>query len=857
MYKRNKLALSVSAAVLSGGLMVPLATAQPDEALEEITVVGIRGALQSALNTKRDANAVVDAISAEDIGKFPDKNIAESLQRVSGVSINRGFTGEGNEVSIRGTNPELTQVLLNGQFVASTGWFSQQANKRSFNMDLMPSEMVSSVEVYKSPVASQDEGGVGGTVVVNTRKPLELDPLTVYASSEMMTNTIDDEDVGLGLSSLASWKNDAETFGVLAAVSRVETIGRAHKGENYWEEGWAGAGIAEFNQDRVREAFDITAQFRPSDSLELGLHYFATEIDAENTNQNFLVIPNPDSVITAASGSRTTPGGYPTIGTATDNFWLVQDTNSRNAVMDSEVVSFTGDFQGDSYTVHGALGMTQANGGNGGNYNGGWGTNALAAEGITIDYNFDGTSGMMIAPQGVDPADPSWQKFVWGGVNSLDLTDEETYGQVDLGFDVEWGAISRFKTGLKIRQHAFTTSSYSRDADLSGIDSLEDFADGTIKHSGEGLFGSFTSFVRLDADAYKAYVDENSTATDNGLNFFNGFDRAAWGEVEEDITALYVQADFEGESYRGNVGVRYVGTDVTGTRHRFHPETRMIDDEEVTVAVYEEGKESLRADYSDWLPSMNLAIDISEDVIMRMSAARVMSRPGYSQLTPVISISSIVTQQANSGNIEIDPFRATQTDIGLEWYFSEEALASVTVFSKDIQSFVVQSTVPMEINGSTWQVGVPTQGRGGKLQGLELQYQQNFNEFGVVANYTYVEGEGEDASGNSIDLPGTSKNSYNLTGYYENNFLSARLAYTYRDEFLAEGLGIGGSSVFADQAFLDGSLTWHVLENLDISLEGVNLLGEVTRELHGDGLGTLRVSNDNGTRYFLKASYRL
>ena len=126
---------------------------------------------------------MVDSISAEDIGKFPDRNIAESLQRIPGVTIARNFSGEGGNVSIRGTNPELTLVTMNGNYLASTGWFSQQSASRSFDMDLLPAELVAGVDVYKSPMAMLDEGGVGGTVAVRTRTPLEMDSNTVFLIS--------------------------------------------------------------------------------------------------------------------------------------------------------------------------------------------------------------------------------------------------------------------------------------------------------------------------------------------------------------------------------------------------------------------------------------------------------------------------------------------------------------------------------------------------------------------------------------------------------------------------------------------------------------------------------------------------
>jgi iron complex outermembrane receptor protein len=866
----NKSALMLGS-VAAVAMMGFVSTAQAQDAgaePEEVIVTGIRGALQQAMDVKRNTNAVVDAISSEDIGKFPDKNLAESLQRVPGVTINRGFTGEGNEVSIRGVNPQLTSVLLNGNYVASTGWFSQTANKRSFNMDLLPSELVKKVEVYKSPTASLDEGGVGGTVIVETRKPLELDANTVFASVEAMGNSIADGDTGGGFTGMYSWKNESEIFGVLVAASTLETIGRAHKAENYWEEGWSASGIAAFDQDRTRDVFDITAQLAPTDELSFTAHYLSTEIDASNTNQNFLLInshwrdgvQNQNMIKPGTKGGRLTPNnGLATIGEYTSGAWLAQDINSREANIKSELLDAGFKYEIDGFTLSGTVGTTEANGGNGGNINTLWGIGGYDAsttpgksipftyngKPVTVKVNMDGKTQMQLAPVGVDAADGKWQALGDGPSRGENvLRDEEQYFQLDGKFDVELGAVNAIKTGLKARTHSFSNDGY--DYRYTGTafagTTLANWQDGVIKHSGEGLFGgSPTTIARIDADKVRNAFKANQSA---GVQT-----RSAWSEVEEDITALYTQADFEGDGYAGNVGLRYVTTDITGSAYA-NPDVKT--DNTITTR---------KADYSDILPTFNYKLDLSDDVVARFSAARVMSRPGYSNMSPSLTSTSDTSNRGNRGNVGLDPYRATQMDMGLEWYFDENAIASAAVFTKDIRSFLTETIVQemvTEADGDRelYNINTPVQGRGGKLQGIELQYQQAFGNFGAIVNATYVDGEGENDKGVKAALPGTSRNAYNLTGYYETDVVSARLAYTYRSEFLAEGLGIGGTELYADQAFLDANVTWFVTENFNVSLDAQNLLGEVTTSSHGYGLETLSVSNDNGSRYYVKASMK-
>ncbi len=869
--KMNKCALAVKLGLVVGAAafaMPALAqqTAQTQSAtqqtaaekqVEVMEVRGIRRSLESAMNTKRFADAVVDAVSAEDIGKFPDKNIAESLQRIAGVSINRGFVGEGAEVSIRGVDPTLTQVQMNGQFVASTAWFSQGANRRSFNMDLMPSEMIKGLEVYKSPIASLDEGGVGGTVILRTRKPLELDAGTVYASVEGNTNSLADDN-GYGASVLGSWKNDNESFGVLAMVSTLETIGRGRKAENYWEEGWSASGVAGFDQDRERQAFDITAQFVVTEQLEMTLHGFRTELDAANTNQNFLVIDADAASMTNTAGSRLVPPAgnrkvpLPLKGTVNKGTWFAQDTNTRAAKMTSDVLDLTTSFKGDGFKVTGVIGTTSADGGDGGNANGLWGLPINGTNGISVDVDMDLSDRMLIAPKGVSPTNAAWQKLQGLELRRSVLEDKETYAQLDLNKEIDAGIFTSIDAGIKVRSHEFSNrrfdASFATDAKgtvlLLGTVSAADFSNGTLDDFGNVMApGSMTSYVKIDGKKYSDFLYKNATAWAES--------KANYGVIKEDVFAAYTQGNFSGEGYRGNIGVRYVSTESEGLAYNG-----------LRTAI-----ESFDGNYGDFLPSFNLSIDLADDLILRTSAAKVMTRAGYSQLTPGYrglpeTPPESGRLQASRGNPALDPFRANQMDVGLEWYYNPSSLLSMSLFNKDIASFISSKNVFENLTTAPvpglYEVSIPDQGKGGKIKGMEFQWQTNFgNGFGLLANATYVDASGETDSGVKIRLPGSSRTSYNLTGYYEHEWFTTRLAYTTRSEFNAEGTALGnGSDVFDGQSFLDASVVVHATENLDVSLEGVNLGNEITYQRHSTGMETIRVITENGRRFTVKASYR-
>ncbi|MEW6990206.1 TonB-dependent receptor [Colwelliaceae bacterium 6441] len=846
-FKKGMLASSIALVLAGGAAPFAMAAEEAAQETEVIEVRGIRGSLKQALNNKRFANAVVDSISAEDIGKFPDRNIAESLQRIPGVSIVRSFAGEGGDVSIRGTNSELTQVSMNGNYVASTGWFSQQAAKRSFDMDLLPPELVAGVDVYKSPTATLDEGGVGGTVVVRTRKPLELDANTLYLSAEYQDNSIADEN-GQGLTGMYSWKNDQENFGVLAALSTLETIGRAHKAENYMDDGWAGAGISEFAQKREREAVDLTVEYAPSDDLSMNLHYFHIDLDAANSNQNYLIIAGTDPAGFNSNVSGATKFS-PTNGFALDGNYAgapFDDQNTRNAKMDTEVLAYEIEYVADTYTINAKIGNTEATGGDGGNYNAGW---VSSNSGLSIDFDMSGDNAMLLSPNGTDASDHSEYILNNGAVTAGYRKDEETFAQVDVDFSVEWGPISNFKTGIKLRDHEFTSYSntWTFDDSLTTGITKASFADGHFNHSGIGLLnGSPTEIARVDGEKLRSHY--NSHKTGESLN------KSSYGVIREDIFAMYAQADFSGDDYRGNLGLRYVQTD-TSADYYGYINTNTIETE--------------KSDYADWLPSFNLALNLSDNVILRMSAAKVISRPNYTFLNPAANVPAnsggAASINITRGSVKLEPYRANQADIGVEWYFNDESLLSATLFSKDIRSFIIAGANQSRLiaNGTEYIVNEPGQGLGGELQGIEGQYQQQIGEFGWSANITYSEGFGlqdEGVDGGGIverPLPGLSKLSYNLSAFYENDMFSARAAYTYRDSFISPSTGIGGNTNWDSYGIFDVNATWHATENLDVSIEATNLFEETTTQRFGEGFTAMRLAADNGRNVFLKVSYRL
>lgn len=308
--------------------------AQADEQPQgDIVVTGYRQSIEASLSQKRNANAFIDVITAEDVGKFPDKNVADSLQRVPGVIIDRDG-GEGSRVSIRGLSSDLTLTELNGNFIASADGDDPD---RSFNYLLLPSNLIGSVEVFKSPEARLDEGGVGGVIINHTRKPFDLEPWSGNVSAEGSYSDVTKK-VEPNVSGLLSWHNESKTLGFLVGATYQErtnrTLGASTESwhwwtddkttnpatdvngnpfENdsavsYWNDGvnggqttqdgthysgyWAPQSVDQsvLVQKRKRLGIQATAQMQPFDNLEITANYFRFQLDGDNVN-NVLKIP--------------------------------------------------------------------------------------------------------------------------------------------------------------------------------------------------------------------------------------------------------------------------------------------------------------------------------------------------------------------------------------------------------------------------------------------------------------------------------------------------------------------------------------------------------------------------------------
>ena len=858
------------AAAVAGLVMNPAQaqTQTPPEDAQTVVVTGVRAALEQSLRQKRNADAVVDVVTAEDIGKMPDKNVADAIQRLPGVNTQSSAGGEGgfgenDRVSLRGTSPSLQQTLFNGHAISTGDWFllNQIGGNvgRSSSFSLLPSELVSSIVVQKSPTADLVEGGVSGAINVITRRPLDFrQALTLEGSVQANYNDLSGK-AEPHLSALVNWKNATNTVGVLlqgfsekASVRRdgQEILGytpiSATSAAALADPSLAGVlvptfiGASLFEQTKKREGGAFDLELRPNRDLTLDVNGFYSKLEAPHLNTNWLAAP-ANSI-----NSLDLIPGNPVVRKNT----LVAAGFSRNAGEVDNI--YRPDAGGESWylDLNGKLRVSQRltlSGKVGKTHGVGW-----DRDDVFYQNNVDG--GMVYALNGLAPASVSYPggnttspgSTAWAGGGEAQSVDQEKYAQLDAELRLDHATLQAFRFGARWTDHERTAEHplETRPGPLgftnpgpawSGQMYPSDFAN--------DLGGNLASnYFKYDGAALGAWGAVPGNRLLDYVVRHNWMDEF---EVGEKTAALYGMVDFGGQGWSGNLGLRAVETrqstivnlpggpaPVTGSA--FGPYTPT----------------TFKRTYRDYLPSVNFKYEARPDLTIRTALAKTIARPDYSALGGSVSLNDDALS-GSGGNVNLDPVRSTNFDLSAEWYFAPKALLSAGLFYMDLRSIVAQgSSLGTYYNNkrselTTYQITSPFN-TGGRNRGVELSWQQPlWNNFGMLVNYTFADGELDDGG----ELLNSSKNTYNVTGYYENERFSARLAYNYRSSYKA-GVDRGASQHVDDMPSLAGSLNVKLNDHLTLTLDALNLTNE-TIKMYAENRDRPRAFYANGRTFYL------
>ncbi|MCI1109439.1 TonB-dependent receptor [Stenotrophomonas maltophilia] len=860
--------------------------AQTATDLDTVQVTGIRGSMEKSLDTKREANARVEVVTAEDVGKLPAHNVADTLQRLPGVNISSSSADEGgfdeaDRVSLRGTSPSLTQTLINGHTVGSADWFvlSQGNNVgRSVSYSLLPSELVSSVEVNKSSQAKLQDGGTTGTVNIITRKPLEFSKQFTAEGSIGAVRSDQAKSNDPQLSALFNYKNDDNTFGVMVqAFSQKRELRREAQeipGGFFTIEandpvaktnpdlvgvqvpGLLGSTL--FEQTRKRTGGLVSLQFKPTDDLSFVLSGFSSKLEANNYNRNFMMFgnsfgksqaPDPGYVVKDGVLTQASYAGKP--GTN----YAVYDMIYRESTAKTNYITLDADWQvSENLTAKFQVGTTKGTGETPRQYiaelltaNGGGASWTTHGNGSPVDWNVGGD---------ISPAGASWGG-TWGN-QQVTAIDKEKWANVDFSQYFNAGVLSSIDFGARYADHKREAKSPEGATPGNIWDALR--GSPTANYPG-GFAGDIGGSFPRNIWYYTPAALRN--AVTNNSEWLSGNDGpdgrhnygAEWKVTEKNFAA-YVQGNFSGDRWSGNVGLRYVNIKQDIDTYATATGSTVPDVKSLFGAWTREAFENK---HNRVLPSANFKYDLRDDLVLRLAASQTQTLPDYSALG-ASSYGSDLNRKGGGGNPKLKPVISTNFDANLEWYFMPRGMLSVGAYSMRLKDYVAFSTEKQmlfsELTNQLEEYDISRpKNADGKVRGIEVAYEQPIGEyFGVNANYTYADGSTEHTWADGTDnLLGTSKNTYNVGAYFENDTFGARVSYTRRSSFL---IGLSGANPYYQDDFgtLSASLSYKATDWLSISFDALNLNNPTYKYYQTAAIPTSFYSN--GRQYYLNFRFK-
>lgn len=812
------------------------------EKVETIEVTGFRGSLFRSQDIKRNATGSQDSIMAEDIADFPDLNLAESLQRVSGVTITRD-NGEGRQIALRGLGADFTRTQLNGMEALATNASildsrGSVSRTRSFDFNIFASELFNQIDIYKSSEAKLDEGGIAGTINLRTPKPFDYDGFKGAVSAKMAYNDVSEES---NPRIAALFSNTWDTFGATVSIAH-STSDSVEFGHRNWQwEGYAndsfGPNISAADQARLtdgslaypvantissvsnsqtRTGVTTALQWRPSDDVSLTADILFGKLESDAREYNAATRGYSELNDFAVEGTSIVYADFLSADIRNESKFNQSTTEFHQVLLEADIVI------NDDLNMVASIGSSKSE------------FDAPIHDKVYLiaaDHRF--SFDYRDSPAGnntydFDIADPSAYKLHRADTREDFLSNEFVTGKVDFNYSID--DTSSLMFGLQLKN--YESDGYERRQTLRNLEES-----GIAYTAGAFDIASTAPFAVADVQASMDNIVAaglNARNTDRrftrDLTPLDNIEGSAYS-VEEDTIAAYVQYDFEIENIRANVGMRYVTTDVTSVG-----EVLNADGNFTPVDV--------SSDYAEFLPSLNVAIDLNDDVVFRFSANRNLSRPSLGDLRASANI-NYAGGTIQQGNPDLKPFIADSFEGAIEYYFGDINYISFGIFSKDMASFVVtESTsvpftetglpanlLPPGDEGRDFIITKPVNGAGADLQGAELAMQYEFSEgFGIITNFTYSDSDaehiinGEKVSGS---LLGLSKLSYNLTAYYETDTWGARISQAYRDGYLENVAGrVNDFQGVEDTTFVDASIFYNVSESLKVSLEAVNITNE-------------------------------
>ncbi len=862
-----------------------------DNELEEIVVTGIRGSQMRALQTKRNADSIVDGIAAEDMGKFADANISEALQRIPGVTIARNG-GEGQFITVRGMGPAFNTVLYNGRVLAT------ENDGREFSFDVIPAELISSVEVFKSATTDLVEGGIGATVNMKTARPLDREgfhgAMSVKGLYDSNRKNTQPQFSGVLSDTFMDGK-----FGVLGSFSynkrefqneRVFTDGfEANRDIDFDNDGTpelTGVSIPTFTSfdfdrsTRKRISGSLTLQWQANEDLLLTLDGLYSKLDVAADSRSIFFYPDFGRISNATVDSNNTVTSY--------EGYIDQRivTFVRPRFAKTRAIGFNAEWQAnDNLSAVFDAAYSKATDTTAGNQ--AWfDTNLNSFDPAVTTYQ-QSPSGVPSYTNIGNPSDPSQATFGWFTWEGRSIKDETYQSTMDLTYDfddagvltsintgVSFAQREKIKTvaktpgniqnlfnGVALPQNLFSTIDTS--GFLGGSATIPDFSSYSVTEvetyllSDAGINAKAIMNAGPGADATAiaaAETDIRSAIAENGGTLGVQPVLGSGGDVKEKNYSAYIQANFAGSfgetPWSVNMGLRYTRTDIRSGG--FGQELIRIDTPPNgdPVPVFSPAMSiSETGSYNVWLPNINFKLDAYEDIVFRASIAKTLTRATLSDLILARNFNVRVRERnVSSGNPGLKPLIAWNYDANLTWYIDEASYLSVAWFHKNLTGGSTRVTQTVQLLGLDFFSTRPENKGTSVVDGVELTGQYTFSSLpapfdglGLQGNYTNVT-TGDNTDGQS--------ESYNVVGFYEKGPIQARIAYVYRAGYLASAAANRGQP-----KNIRAYGQWDASVSYDLPVYGLTVFAEAINITNAQSLSFSIYQNrviqlqDTGARY--------
>jgi iron complex outermembrane receptor protein len=944
--KHAQRALASTSSLLALSIALPAAAqdqaAGRAEDLEEIVVTGLIGSLQRNLDMKRQAAGVVDVISSEDIGKFPDSNVAASLQRVPGVSIQRaGTRGEPEGITVRGFGGDFNETLYDGRRISTA------AGGRSVDFSTVGADFVGSLTVMKTPDVTLSSSSIGATVNIAFPKPFDSPGTRFVASASasqqeeagstqpsggiLYSTTFADETLGFLVDAIYT-KRDTDTNRVfvsgweggrfapcqLTAVCNPGDLDDADKTIVGWWQQQFGAEQSQVSDERIDGR--IAFQWRPSDSTLLTIDDNFSRQRIETNTYGFGLWFGINDLRSVQLDDNGTVTDFRQAGTPMD---LNGGTENRERRTNQIGVNLQHSFS-DAFSMEGDLSYAKSEQNpSGGGFDG-------------ADIGYGGTLGFNMGVRVLgDSSDHLPEMTTYGpngdtsryldpsiiGSHVLVRTLQENSDTIKQArFKVTWQEENvKVDAGLSWIDDNFTLQNSNTFANnfwqayagygapsgrTSGVLVPSSLYRGTIGTSGfiSGFSGAAALPPELlvynsrDLYDYLEGLGNPQTTTIPGYNtgccnYTGSLDLALDPGSIQDITertwALFLSARFDaelgGKPLHVTAGVRREDTDVSSSGVGRLPTLLTVNPADptlLTTTFSETQPITTDSEYAYLLPSLDVKLELTDKLHLRFDASRTLTRPAINFLTPVLNVGALPrvgALTATGGNPTLKPYLSDNVDLALEWYYGQNAYASVNAFVKDVTNFIVQGTQRQTINDvidpTTGQPAIYTvsqrvNGPDARVNGWEVAWQHIFGDsgFGFNANATFVDTnkpfDRYDISQSGFAITGLA-DSANLVAFYDKHGFEVRVAGNWRDEYLLQfGQNQNNSQFGAEATFVNSSLqidlstSYQITEQLNVYFEAINLTDE-TLSTHGRFDNQLLDVFAYGRRFSLGARFRL